>query len=80
MNKDLEVIMSSKIMPHNEGTVDRGIRVVLGLAVLSLLFVGPVPGWGLVGLVGLVLLATAALGSCPLYTLLGVSTWRATES
>lgn len=72
--------MESKLVPANEGKVDRGIRVVLGIALLSLLFVGPVPGWGLIGLAGLVLLATAALGSCPLYTVLGVSTCWQTES
>ena len=58
----------------------RIIRVVLGLGLLgmlSLLAVGPVPGWGLVGLVGLigiVPLATGLIGSCPLYTIFGFST------
>lgn len=64
----------SKLLPRNEGTVDRVVRVVLGLGLLSLLAVGPVPGWGLAGLIGIVPLATAALGSCPLYTLFGIST------
>ena len=63
-----------RLFPKNEGTVDRAVRAVAGLGVLSLLAVGPVPGWGLVGLLGLVLMGTAALGSCPLYTLFGVST------
>ncbi len=64
----------SKLLPRNEGTVDRVVRVILGLGLLSLLTVGPVPGWGLAGLIGVVPLATAALGSCPLYTLFGLST------
>ncbi len=64
----------SKLLPRNEGTVDRVVRVILGLGLLSLLAVGPVPGWGLAGLIGVVPLATAALGSCPLYTLFGLST------
>ncbi len=64
----------SKLLPRNEGTVDRVVRVFLGLGLLSLLAVGPVPGWGLAGLIGIVPLATAALGSCPLYTLFGLST------
>jgi hypothetical protein len=68
-----EDVMSS-LMPANVHTVDRGVRVVLGLGLGSLLFVGPVPGWGLVGLVGLILLGTAAVGSCPIYTALGLST------
>lgn len=68
----------SSLLPHNVHNVDRIVRVLLGLGLLSLLFIGPVPGWGLAGLLGLVLLATAAMGSCPIYTLLGVSTWKQT--
>jgi hypothetical protein len=51
----------------NEHPVDRIVRVVAGVLLLSLLFVGPVPGWGLVGLVGFVPLVTGALGTCPIY-------------
>ena len=63
--------MLSKILPANEHTVDRAIRVVLGLSLLSLTLVGPHTLWGLVGMVPLV---TGLLGSCPLYTLFGIST------
>lgn len=63
--------MWSKLFPHNEGTVDRALRVVLGLALLSLLFVGPKSWWGLVGVVPLL---TGLVGSCPLYRLFGAST------
>jgi len=66
--------VASKLTPHNVHNIDRGVRVVLGLGLLSLLAIGPVPGWGLAGLLGLVLLGTAALGSCPIYTVLGLST------
>lgn len=59
------------ILPRNEATLDRAVRIVLGIALLSLFFVGPKSPWALVGLVPLL---TGALGSCPLYTLLGVST------
>ena len=62
-----------KLLPTNEGTIDRVVRVILGLALLSLLAIGPVPGWGLAGLVGLVPLITGAIGSCPIYTMLGIS-------
>ena len=55
---------------NNVGTVDRMIRVAVGIAALSLIFVGPRTWWGLVGLVPLV---TAAAGTCPLYSLIGVS-------
>lgn len=64
----------SALFPHNTHTYDRVARVILGLGLASLLAIGPVPGWGLVGLAGFVLLFTAAMGSCPIYTLLGVST------
>lgn len=61
-------------MRTNEGTIDRVVRVVVGLAVLSLLIIGPVPGWGLLGLIGLLPLATGLIGYCPTYTLLGIDT------
>jgi len=55
----------------NEGTIDRGIRVVLGLALLSLVFFGPHSLWGLFGVIPLV---TGLVGFCPLYKLLGIDT------
>jgi hypothetical protein len=58
-------------MIHNEGFVDRAIRVVLGLVLLALMFVGP-KTW--IGIVGLVPLLTGVFGFCPLYRLLGVRT------
>ncbi len=63
--------MMEKLLPTNEHGVERGLRVVIGLVVLSLVFVGPKSLWGLLGIVPL---ATGLLGSCPLYTLLGIST------
>ena len=63
--------MLAKILPANESTLDRGVRVVLGLALLALVFVGPQTPFGFIGLVPL---ATGLLGSCPLYTLFGFST------
>jgi hypothetical protein len=64
----------SKLLPNNEHPIERGVRVVAGLGLLSLLAVGPVPGWGLAGLIGIVPLATGAIGSCPVYTMFGFST------
>jgi len=63
--------MASKFFARNEHTVERVIRVVLGLALLSIVFVGPQTLWGLVGIV---LLVTGLTGVCPLYSLLGIST------
>ena len=55
----------------NGGTVDRIARVLIGLALLALTVTGTIGVWGWIGVVPL---ATAALGTCPLYTLIGVST------
>jgi len=55
----------------NVGTIDRIIRVVLGLGLISLVFVGPHTPWGWIGLVPL---ATAAIGFCPAYRIIGLST------
>ena len=67
--------MLKKLLPMNEGTADRAVRVAAGLGLLSLTVVGPQTAWGLVGLV---LVATGLIGSCPAYTLLGLKT-RSTE-
>jgi len=58
-------------MKENVGKIDRIIRVVVGLALLSLVFVGPQTAWGWIGLLAL---ATGVAGWCPAYSLLGVST------
>lgn len=68
--------MSAKILPNNENTFDRVVRVILGLAILSLVFFGPRTPWGWVGLIPLV---TGLVGSCPLYAVLGWSTCPAHE-
>ena len=61
-------------MTANVGSIDRILRIVVGLALLSLVFIGPQTMWGLVGLVPL---ATGLFRFCPAYTLLGVSTCSA---
>jgi hypothetical protein len=60
-------------MSINVGSIDRVVRVVLGLALLSTFFLleGPLR-W--LALAGLVLLLTAAFGLCPLYSVLGINT------
>lgn len=63
-------------MPTNEGAVDRIIRVVVGLAIVSLVFIGPQTPWGWLGLVPLL---TGLVGFCPAYALFGVSTCRAKQ-
>ena len=58
---------------RNEGTVDRVLRVIVGLAILSLAFVGPKSPLAYIGLVPLL---TGIAGYCPLYKLVGVTTCR----
>jgi membrane protein implicated in regulation of membrane protease activity len=55
----------------NEGTIDRAIRIVLGLGLLALVFVGPQTALGWIGVVPL---ATGIIGFCPLYKIVGLST------
>lgn len=59
------------LFPRNEHVIDRIFRVVVGVALLSLVWIGPRTAWGWVGLVPLL---TGLIGSCPLYRLLGIST------
>lgn len=58
-------------MKTNEGTLDRSLRIVAGLALIAMAATGVIGPWGYVGLVPL---ATGALGVCPLYSLLGINT------
>jgi hypothetical protein len=61
------------LFPRNEHIVERGIRVLVGIGALATVWVGPQTLWGLLGVVPL---ATGLLGSCPLYTLFGISTCK----
>jgi hypothetical protein len=56
---------------RNEGSFDRFFRVIVGLAILSLVFFGPKTAWGYIGLVPLI---TGLVGYCPAYQLLGLNT------
>lgn len=56
---------------QNVGTIDRVLRVVVGVVLLAMVFVGPQTMWGWIGIVPLV---TALVGFCPAYRLLGLST------
>ena len=59
----------------NVGTIDRIIRLVLGLALVAFAFFGPDEIWWKgVGYLGFVPITTALLKTCPLYSLLGLST------
>ncbi|MDP3549636.1 MAG: DUF2892 domain-containing protein [Novosphingobium sp.] len=55
----------------NVGGIDRVLRIVLGLALIAIVFVGPQTPWGWIGVVPLL---TGLMRTCPLYTLIGVNT------
>lgn len=58
-------------MKINEGTVDRAIRVVVGLGLVGLAIAGIGTPWTWIGLLPL---ATGAIGYCPAYSMLGMNT------
>lgn len=62
-------------MIKNMGGLDRGLRVVIGIALILFAATGvPATGWNAVGWIGIVPLVTALVGWCPLYTALGLKT------
>lgn len=58
-------------MTANVGGIDRVLRIVAGLVLISLVFVGPKTVWGWIGVVPLL---TALIGYCPAYSIFGLST------
>jgi hypothetical protein len=70
----------------NVGTIDRTVRIIVGLVLLAAVFVPPLSGmfeaWGnwkyLVTAVGVVLLVTGAVRVCPAYSVLGMNTCERT--
>lgn len=58
-------------MTRNEGNLDRIVRVVAGLAILSLAFVGPKTAWAYIGIVPVL---TGLIGYCPAYAIFGINT------
>jgi len=61
------------MLARNEGTLDRALRIILGIVLVSLVFVGPQIVWGWIGVVPLI---TGLVGSCPLYSVLGINTCK----
>jgi hypothetical protein len=60
----------------NVGTVDRVIRIVVGIVLLAGFALNMVaaPLSYLVALIGIIALVTGALGTCPAYSIIGMST------
>ena len=63
-------------MTSNVGMIDRAIRIIVGLLLIAYAIpIGFAPsGWNWVGWIGVVPLVTGLFGTCPLYSVLGIST------
>lgn len=57
----------------NIGGLERTVRIIVGLALIAMVFVGPQAIWGWVGVVPL---ATGLIGWCPPYAMLGINTCK----
>jgi hypothetical protein len=70
------VVRKENVMSVNVGTIDRALRVVIGLALIAFAIpLGfPDTGWNWIGWIGVVPLATAIVGNCPGYSVFGLST------
>jgi len=60
----------------NVGTIDRSLRIIIGIVLISLAFIGPQTAWGWVGVIPL---ATALIGWCPLYKIFGISSCQVSK-
>ncbi len=60
-------------MNKNVGSVERTLRLIIGLGLISLVFVGPQTPFGWIGII---LVITASIGWCPIYRVAGLSTCR----
>ena len=58
-------------MSVNVGTLDRTLRIIVGVALLAMMFIGPKTIWGLVGIIPL---ATGLMRTCPAYSIFGINT------
>ena len=62
------------MLKRNEGTIDRALRVILGLALIAGYFMNGGGAYSWLYLLGIIPLVTGLIGSCPLYTILGINT------
>jgi hypothetical protein len=68
-----DIVVSGATMKQNVHNVERVVRVIAGLAIISLVFIGPQSAWGWLGVIPL---ATGIIGRCPPYALFGFSTCK----
>ena len=67
------LLIEGNAMKQNIHNIERIIRVLLGIIILSLVFIGPESWWGLIGVLPIL---TGLSGWCPPYQLLGISTCK----
>jgi len=60
-------------MKPNVGSLDRALRIAVGLLLIGLSLAGVIGPWGWIGLLPL---ATAILRTCPAYTMMGIATCK----
>lgn len=58
-------------MKSNMGSIDRAVRIIVGLVLVGLALTQVVGWWGWIGIIPIV---TGALGNCPAYSIIGVNT------
>lgn len=61
----------------NVSSIDRTLRIIIGLVLLSLVFIGPQTPWGLVGVI---LIITGFVRFCPLYRIFGIRTCKSSAN
>lgn len=62
------------MLKSNVGNLDRGIRVLVGVVLIALFFLYPDASWRYFALIGVIPLFTGLFGTCPLYSVFGIST------
>ncbi len=62
------------MLKTNVGGIDRILRIVVGLALIACFFIFPASEWRYAFLLGIIPLATGLMSTCPLYSILGLST------
>jgi sulfite exporter TauE/SafE len=70
------MVVREMLMSINVGAFDRIARIAIGIALIAfaLGYIAPGTGWNWVGWIGVVLILTALFGTCPAYSLFGLST------
>lgn len=63
-------------MPKNVGGIEKTLRIIIGIVLIALVFVGPKTPWGWIGLLPLI---TGLVGYCPAWSLFGINTAKSSS-